>query len=229
MSESDNNSFILFYSNYCEYCKEFVTKLNNIDKSLYQKFNKICVDNNDNIPEGIESVPTIIVPTHNNALTDTSVFIWLDTMASQFIDKNESNNKLVKAEQKAEEVEGEIKPFIRNEMGKSFSDNFSFLDSTDMSGPLAHSFSFLDSSTDIDSSSRVENDPSDKEHQLQQMNLNMNRNLDVNMSDYNPDVQAFSRPEIQSNNSGNSFESQFDTLKNSRENDPFITMAPQRR
>jgi hypothetical protein len=35
-----------------------------------------------------------------------------------------------------------IVPFIQNEMGGNFSDNFSFLDN--QAGPLSHNFTFLD-------------------------------------------------------------------------------------
>ena len=61
---NDTEAFILFYSNKCKHCKDFIISLQKLDTTLYNNFNKICVDNNPNIPKAIESVPTIIVPSH---------------------------------------------------------------------------------------------------------------------------------------------------------------------
>lgn len=128
--------FILFYSNYCQHCKDFLIKLKKMNEDLYNNFTKIAVDGNSKIPKGITSVPTIIVPSHNHPLTDESVFMWLETIAVDYPCKKNVDNESEKTE--------EILPFIKNEMGYGFSDNFSFLESE---GPLAHSFSFIGEDT----------------------------------------------------------------------------------
>lgn len=182
---TNNNSFILFYSNYCDHSKDFLLKLKKLNISLFNKFTKISVDNNSKIPKGIESVPTIIVPSHNYPLTDNSVFIWLDTMANEYCE-----------EDKPEDIQdNEILPFVKNEMGHSFSDNFSFLESD---GPLSHSFSFID------------NQPEPIKENI------------------NAPIPTMERPDS-SKNSDNKFNINIEEFKNSRECDPYIMQAPQRK
>ena len=79
-----NESFVVFFSNYCDHSKEFLIKLKNMKNGLFEKFTKICVDNNNSIPKSINSVPTILVPSHPYPLTDNGVFMWLDSMSSQY-------------------------------------------------------------------------------------------------------------------------------------------------
>ena len=38
---------------------------------LFEKFTKICVDNNQSIPAAIKSVPTILVPSHQKVLKNS--------------------------------------------------------------------------------------------------------------------------------------------------------------
>ena len=159
-----NDSFVVFYSNYCNHSKEFLIKLKNLKNGLFEKFTKICVDNNTSIPKSITSVPTILVPSHPYPLTDDSVRVWLDSMSNQYTTvqtpqtqmqgqmqgpiqgpmqgQMQGNNQgLISNSQ--EEV-GEVAPYIAGEMGSCFSDNFSFLDGDPLGGkPLAHTFTFL--------------------------------------------------------------------------------------
>ena len=79
-----NDSFVVFYSNYCNHSKEFLIRLKNMKNGIYEKFTKICVDNNGSIPAAIKSVPTILVPSHPYPLTDDSVMMWLDSMSNQY-------------------------------------------------------------------------------------------------------------------------------------------------
>jgi hypothetical protein len=86
------SSFVVFYSNYCDHSKEFLVKLKNMRNGLFEKFTKICVDHNQSIPKSINSVPTILVPSHTYPLTDSGVFMWLDSMSSQYANHNPNYN-----------------------------------------------------------------------------------------------------------------------------------------
>lgn len=86
------DSFVVFYSNYCDHSKEFLIKLKNMRNGLFEKFTKICVDNNHSIPKSINSVPTLLVPSHPYPLTDSGVFMWLDSISSQYTNHNLNHN-----------------------------------------------------------------------------------------------------------------------------------------
>lgn len=128
-----NNSFILFYSNYCEHSKEFLLGLKKKNPNLFNKFTKICVDNSK-VPDGIETVPTILIPTHSYPLTDNNVFEWLHS-----INGNNNSNESSNSDGNLENDYG-ISPYIRSEMGGGFSDGFSFLNENVR---LKHNFTFL--------------------------------------------------------------------------------------
>ena len=56
----NQNKNILFYSNYCEHCKELLIKINNF--KLKEDIQLNCVDTNrKNLPAFIKSVPTLVV------------------------------------------------------------------------------------------------------------------------------------------------------------------------
>ena len=164
-----NDSFVVFYSNYCDHSKEFLVKLRNMKNGLFEKFTKICVDNNNSIPKSINSVPTLLVPNHPYPLTDNDVFMWLDSMSSQYTsnqgfdgreiqtqgempmpeqvdNRTNINNQLPNNPSQTtnnDENEG-VAPYVAGEMGNCFSDSFSFLDEDPLGGqPLAHNFTFI--------------------------------------------------------------------------------------
>lgn len=151
---SSRDSFVVFYSNKCSHCREFLTQLRDLKTGLYEEFTKICVDGNASIPKSIQSVPTLLVPSHDYPLTDKGVFMWLSTMAGQYGRKEvqaggpgghgggPTGSSGAPAPAGADEG---IAPYVAGEMGSCFSDSFSFLDSD--APPLAHSFSFLGSGT----------------------------------------------------------------------------------
>ena len=215
---NSEHSFILFYSNYCEHCKNFLVKLKEIDSELFNRFKKICVDNNNKIPKSITSVPTIITPSHDYALTDNAVFMWLDTLAEQYI----TNSKEPQSTQTIEE--GEIVPFVKGEMGSCFSDNFSFLDTHE--GPLRHNYSFIDST---DQASSITNNDTNQ-------SVNMQRNLDTKPNpvqsrhfNYTQSSQNFQMPKSSRSDTNTNFDMDLDSFKNNREQDPYIMQAPQRK
>ena len=161
----NNSKPTLFYSNYCQHCKEILIKANNFN--LKEKLNFNCVDQNrKNIPAFVKSVPTIIVPSENKMLSGENVFNWINSEISKInMNKNNQNNN----------KPDDVLPWVNSEMNNGFSDAFSFLDSetTTEGKPIAHSFSFID-----DSFSTKINTPNDGS---QQQNNNKSNRID---SDY---------------------------------------------
>jgi hypothetical protein len=211
---ASDNTFVVFYSNYCSHCKNFLINLKKVDEALYNTFTKICVDNNPGVPSAIKSVPTIIVPSHPHPLTDSSVSMWLDTLAAQYITNNQSNtmnsttnhqannvnqpNSANQPNSIAESDSSGILPYVSGEMGTQFSDGFSFLDSDPQSAqPITHQFAFLSGD---------------------QVNL-ANTSHPVNNT-----VDRPSAPQVNSN----SFDSQYEQFMNTRDGDPFIQRPHQR-
>lgn len=219
---NDDNSFILFYSNYCKHCKDFLVKLRDMDFGLFNKFRKICVDDNQNLPSSITSVPTIITPTHDQPLTDSAVFLWLDTLADNYISQTASQTGIDSSRPINNDETKEISPFIENEMGGKYSDNFSFLDTEPLAGPLAHNFSFIE-----EGNNQIEQHSNNNINMPNNMNISNNMNMPNNRTLSQLDFQL-DRPTM-SEKVSSGFDQEFDSLKNTRDNDPYIRHAPQRR
>ena len=129
----------LFFSNYCQHCKELLIKINNFN--LKESLNFTCVDQNrQNLPAFVKSVPSLIIPTENKMLSGDDVFNWVNNEVSK---KTENKNN-----QNMNNQPEDILPWVNCEMNNGYSDSFSFLDSdtTTEGKPLAHSFSFIDDS-----------------------------------------------------------------------------------
>lgn len=229
---SFNDSFVVFYSNQCEHCKSFLTQLKGLGNGLFEKFTKICVDGNVSIPKSIQSVPTILVPSHSHPLTDNSVFMWLETMSSQYgptptvqsTQATPSVQQIHPSQQQAmgppqggqqgqsqgvqppDSDEG-IVPYVAGEMGNCFSDSFSFLDSTPQ--PLAHSFSFLDGSAPTGQPGGLGGPQGNPMAQVSADNIG--------------------RPSMQTQTkSSSSFDVAYESYMNSREGDMAIPQQPRR-
>lgn len=151
--------YVLFYSVYCQHCKEFV---NNLRKSgLFDRFEKVCVDQPRKtvIPKEIKSVPTIIVPQSQLPLKGNDAFQWLYLM-NQHIQRQKQQEQqetqkstkppMSEEERKVDSVtnlnynEGGVVAYSGSTMG-GYSDQFSSLD-VDREGkstPFEHSFMLL--------------------------------------------------------------------------------------
>lgn len=210
--------FVVFYSNNCPHSKDFLVRLNQFDKGLFNRFVKICVDNNPSIPECIDSVPTIIVPSHSHPLTDNAVFMWLDTVADNYRSKEQQTSVIHNQHQTHQVQSGTriaegggtsnpspgidekgISPYIPGEMGTSYSDGFSFLDEN---MGMSHNFSFLDNGM-----SSV------------MPGQNSSNNL--------PNSGSIDRP-MMSKNSTNDIDANYERYMSSRDNDPHIAQPPKR-
>jgi hypothetical protein len=144
---NNNNKYILFYSNFCNNSKEFITQL--YKTKYYELFMKVCVDKKDiKIPKQITAVPTIIVPNYPRPLTGGEAFFWLEGMGK--IESTKETTMQQKPGMPKKKVEGEfgnqtgsesIIPFS-SEMG-GYSDSYTYLDN---GNALDRSFSFLSGS-----------------------------------------------------------------------------------
>ncbi len=126
-----DNEYILFYSNKCLHCKEFINQLVK-DNQLNQKFTKICVDNPGiKIPAYIKSVPSSIIVINGKAevLTGNNLFKWF----------NQRHAKTV-------ESQGILDWDPQTMAG--FSDGFSYLENGDKT--IKRSFAFLNDNNGID-------------------------------------------------------------------------------
>lgn len=214
---SDSQQFVVFYSNSCPHSKDFLVRLKQFDQSLFDNFVKICVDSNQSIPECIDSVPTIIVPTHSYPLTDNAVFMWLDTVAENYR-KKENDTQFIHAQRQSnpqKEITNQgpqntspqvkdsngIMPYVPGEMGTAYSDQFSFLDGN---MGISHNFSFLDDKISAQSHSSG---------QLQQSAIPNSGSID------RPMMSKECRTDIDAN---------YEKFVSCRDNDPYIAQAPKR-
>jgi glutaredoxin-related protein len=120
------DQYILYYSNYCINCKEFMNML--CKTPVYNKFTKINVSEGVvNIPPFVKSVPTIIVPNSSKPLVGEDVFKWLEE----------------KSEQRMNSVDQSILPYHPDEMDGVLGDNYSYLDIKDTDQPMEHNFVYI--------------------------------------------------------------------------------------
>ena len=145
-------TYILFYSNYCANCKEFIQSL--YKSPFFEKFKRVCVDNNANVPKEITSIPAIIVPRMAKVLVGTEAFHWLRGMNQIYLQEqekkvNQDTNAKVKTGAPPAEGSTGDPTNLNYAMGAvtafsgtmgGFSDNFSFLGNEN---PLEHQFEFL--------------------------------------------------------------------------------------
>lgn len=117
--------YILYYSNYCINCKEFINIL--CKNPIYSSFKKINVSNkNVSFPSFVKSVPTILVPKVKKPLVGKEVFEWLENLSSK---KSLTQNG--------------ITPYSPGEMSSGLGDNYSYLDFKDTDQPMEHTFAFV--------------------------------------------------------------------------------------
>jgi hypothetical protein len=116
---------ILFYSNFCTYCKEI---LNNISKTpLNENMLFVCVDDdNIQLPPFITSVPTIYLINDKKIVVDEAIGEWIKEQLSVHSPQKESD---------------EIQAYFGSN-GDSFGQNFSTIDNKDTK-PFISSYTFL--------------------------------------------------------------------------------------
>lgn len=124
-SLNTQGQYVLYYSNYCINCKEFINIL--CKTPIYSSFTKVNVsDGKTRFPSFVKSVPTIIVPNVNKPLVGEEVFTWLEKQSDNRI-KNEKES---------------IIAYSPGEMG-GFGDNYSYFGSDDAEQPMEQTFSYI--------------------------------------------------------------------------------------
>ena len=116
---------ILFYSNFCTYCKEVLNNISNTPLNENMLF--VCVDDeNIQLPPFITSVPTIYLINDKKIVVDEAIGQWIKEKLSTNAPQPESD---------------EIQAYFGSN-GDSFGLNFSNLDNSDTK-PYVSSFTFL--------------------------------------------------------------------------------------
>ncbi len=113
---ADQMENTIFYSKYCRHCLDFIRKLKS--ENLLDLFTRrICIDGENNLPQFLKEVPTIIVDDYDEPLSGDNAFKWIEF-------------KNTKKDEKIIEESG-IKSF--DNQGGLFDDNFGVLDDGDNS------------------------------------------------------------------------------------------------
>ena len=81
---------IFFYSNDCIKCKKLWKIMK--AKNMANKYKTVCVDNNNNIPENITEVPTIIDSSLSNILVGDKAFDYISSLQYFNFPSNNFNN-----------------------------------------------------------------------------------------------------------------------------------------
>lgn len=116
---------ILFYSNFCTYCKEVINNISNTPLNENMLF--VCVDDdNIQLPPFITSVPTIYLINDKKIVVDEAIGDWIKERLSTQVPQTQSD---------------EIQAYFGSS-GDSYGLNFSSLDNTDEK-PFISSFTFL--------------------------------------------------------------------------------------
>lgn len=83
----NNKKDLLFYSNYCEYCKHLLSLI--IKKNIRDYFILVCVDKKElKIPAFIEKVPSIFT-FKRELYTDDDITQYIDHLAKSLIKEND--------------------------------------------------------------------------------------------------------------------------------------------
>lgn len=82
----NNKKDLLFYSNYCEYCKNLLSLI--IKKNIRDFFILVCVDKKElKIPAFIEKVPSILT-SRRELYTDEAIPQYIDSLAKSLVKEN---------------------------------------------------------------------------------------------------------------------------------------------
>lgn len=130
---SKSDKIILFYSSKCAYCKKVMSRISS--NNLRSIFLQIPVDSKYNIPNFIDRVPTIYLPSSNEILIDENV--------SKFVDKMISDN-------------GTETLLTMSDVTKGITNSFSFIDESNEIGS-----SMFNAISDIDEHAPLMNQVND--------------------------------------------------------------------
>lgn len=146
---------ILFYSKNCKNCQALWKKLTGDSK--LESFIKICVDGNPKIPSFVTHVPTIYVKGRPlivgpgiglflNSVPKTSKPAPGGASGSASGGITGAGARISSIPNQTQEIVDGISAYLPTEMGGTWSDSYSYLDSND---PLKHSFEFINNSPGV--------------------------------------------------------------------------------
>jgi hypothetical protein len=141
-----DSQVVLFYSNHCQHSNTFVSQLTESNINI----NMVCVDSTPRhrIPAMVRSVPTLVIAGQPSPLVGDSAFEWLKGEQQRAASSRQAREQQQQQQQQqqtaggASESEGPA-AWQTEEMGGSFSDGYSFLDSH-TAASIPKSFAFLD-------------------------------------------------------------------------------------
>lgn len=139
-----NQTNLLFYSNRCTHSRQFLQQLQTLPcaSSVHQ----VCIDTTprERIPSTVRSVPTLIVAGSLNPLVGDAAFQWLHTerqrAQQQQSQQQQQQQQAMGGGGGGSVAGGEPSAWQSTEMGASFSDTYSFLDSGGASIPKNFAF-----------------------------------------------------------------------------------------
>jgi hypothetical protein len=142
---------VLFYSKTCRNCQALWKKL--VADNKLESFMKICVDGNPKVPSFVTHVPTIYVK-GRPLIVGPGIGMFLNSVPSVSKPATASSSGGITSagarisaipNQTVEIVDG-ISAYLPTEMGGTWSDGYSYLDSD---APLKHSFEFINNSPGV--------------------------------------------------------------------------------
>ena len=126
----------LFYSNQCQHSKRLLLQIQKT--AIVNNIQLINIDNPQvQLPNFVQSVPTLYLPTKRQVLTDTNLFTWFEDELSK---ERENSNKIKMADITGDES---ILPFQMSEMGNGLAGSvYSFIEE-DKNDLMNQNYSFL--------------------------------------------------------------------------------------
>lgn len=181
-------SSILYYSNYCEHSKKLLFELSR--SKIKDEMHFVCIDNRE---KGPKNTTHLILPNGQKLLLPSSVIkvpaLLLLFRGNQVLFGQEIGSHLKKKmdniTQEATNHNQEPLAFSMSEMGKSLSDNYSYLDMTadDLSAKGKGGLRILHNYVTLDTCNSIETPPEDytpnKVGQMDLGQIQSNRSADI--------------------------------------------------
>jgi hypothetical protein len=194
----------VFYSNYCQHSKKLLDMLSK--NNMLEHFELCCVDSNDvQLPDFIESVPTLYIVAQKRVLNDAGLFHYINIE----MNKNPSNNQLPQqlpptqqlppstqqqqqqlppsTQQQQQQQQQQLPPSTQpsTEQPKTSSDDdIAGYFNKEMGGSFSDNYSFLEGNQTIEHSYSFIGDksPQDNKQQQQQQSISQNPNAEQKSS-----------------------------------------------
>ena len=141
---------LLFYSNYCQHCKNIIKEVSN--SPVKDSIKYICIDSKSirqKLPNYINNVPTLVVAQTNHIFVGDEIINWLQMNTTQKQTQNQNQKQIITNQNNTDDINA----YLNSEMS-NFSDNYSFLDidtSTKGNGGLSmiHNFESINPTDNI--------------------------------------------------------------------------------